>query len=211
MIGASMATFGILGVTGGGASNATFVALLVFYGVLGYVFAVVTRRSIGTTPWRLPPITWALVSALLPMVGLLLEMVARLTTRHGDSKQSARASFGRPAAMQSPIPDRNYAQGGGNPANPAGGTVPWPARVELREGPGGWRSSPVDGQNGGGTPPPLFGWYPDPDGAHRERYWDGRSWSDLVRDDSGVSSSPMGTTLLPGAAVASVPPEAPRT
>ena len=34
------------------------------------------------------------------------------------------------------------------------------------------------------------GWFPDPDGAHDKRYWDGSCWTEHVMDDDVPSSSP---------------------
>lgn len=168
----------------GTTSSIGVVAVLVFYGILGYGFAVLTRRSIGTTPWRLPAITWALVSALFPLFGLLLEMLARLTTRHASSSGPARPRLG-PVRYESLMSSGETAF----PANPAGGTTAWPSTVATRPGPGGWVPSPLGTDAGF---PPLFGWYPDPDGRHEERYWDGRTWSDHVRDGGIAASDPLG-------------------
>src|SRR5262245_40571824 len=38
-----------------------------------------------------------------------------------------------------------------------------------------------------GSPP--AGWYTDPSGQHRARYWDGGSWTEQVRDDVGAPSA----------------------
>lgn len=169
----------------GTTSTIGVVAVLIFYGVLGYGFAVMTRRSIGTTPWRLPAITWAFVSALFPLFGLLLEMLARLTTRHVAGGDPAPPHLGHRTGYTHVMNPGESAL----PANPAGGTTAWPTRVDTRPGPGGWRPS-QPGENDAGLPP-LFGWYPDPDGSHEERYWDGRTWSDHVRDAGAASRDPL--------------------
>src|SRR5215207_3306806 len=31
-----------------------------------------------------------------------------------------------------------------------------------------------------GAPGPQAGWYPDPEGSHAHRYWDGRRWTDAL-------------------------------
>jgi hypothetical protein len=50
-------------------------------GVLAYLFAAHSKRSTGAYPWRLPPMVWGLLGVLIPVLSLLLEAVARLTTR----------------------------------------------------------------------------------------------------------------------------------
>jgi hypothetical protein len=39
---------------------------------------------------------------------------------------------------------------------------------------------------------PSAGWYTDPSGQHRARYWDGAGWTDQVRDDVGAPSAVSG-------------------
>ena len=43
---------------------------------------------------------------------------------------------------------------------------------------------------------PSAGWYTDPSGQHRARYWDGASWTEQVRDDltepTGVGEAAAG-------------------
>ena len=52
----------------------------VLSGVLGYFFAVFSRRATGAYPWRLPPWFWGVVGLLFPP-SLIVEAVARWTTR----------------------------------------------------------------------------------------------------------------------------------
>jgi hypothetical protein len=176
-----MATIGIVAAAGATASGRALVPLVLFCSVLAYFFAVMTRRTIGTTPWRIPPIVWALLSVvLLPPFGLIIEVLARFTTRRHPASTVARQPEPLIAAQHMTT---------AYPANPAGGSEPWPAMAPSRPGPGGWRPAPA------GAPwtstPPLFGWYEDPAALHEERYWDGRQWSDHVRDAGVVSSDPL--------------------
>lgn len=204
-----MALTGLVGAVSSSASDVETISVLILFGLLGYIFAVRTRRTTGSTPWRLPPITWAVVSALLPLWGLMLEMVARLTTRPGGQ---TRSRFGGPGGLggfsshgypppgaSSPAPGSAFPlQGdqpghspGGPQANPAGGPELWPTQVTMWPGPDGWLPS---GSGLGNAPeaPPAFGWYEDPAGVHQERYWDGRSWADLVRDNGEISNAELG-------------------
>ena len=49
---------------------------------------------------------------------------------------------------------------------------------------------------------PSAGWYTDPSGQHRARYWDGASWTEQVRDDltEPAATGPAPATAPPGAA-----------
>lgn len=170
-----MATIGIVAATGATTKEAALVAVVI-YGVLGYGLAVLTRRTIGITPWRIPAILWGLLSAGLPLFGLMIELIARFTTR---------LPANHPGAARAPLSTMTDAL----PANPAGGTDAWPAAIASRPGPNGWQPAPP------GAPwtstPPLFGWYEDPSGSHEERYWDGREWSAHVRNGGVVSNDPL--------------------
>jgi hypothetical protein len=176
-----MATTGIVAATTGATTVSEGTLLIVLAcGVIGYVFAVMTRRAIGITPWHIPAFLWGLLAAMLAPFGLIIEVVARLTTRLPAGGAAPERPEGPPVAA---VYHTAF------PANPAGGSEPWPAAVPARPGPGGWRPAPA------GAPwtstPPLFGWYEDPSGSHEERYWDGRQWSDHVRDAGVVSSDPL--------------------
>ena len=49
-------------------------------GLVGYGFAVYSRRVTGSYPWRVPALIWGLFGVLVPVISLILEAVARLTT-----------------------------------------------------------------------------------------------------------------------------------
>lgn len=175
-----MAIAGIVATTATSTKQeALFIILLC--GVIGWFFAVMTRRAIGITPWRIPAILWGLFSAALPPFGLIIELVARFTTRQPQAGDVSPPLLG-PSAHENRMT-------AAYPVNPAGGTEPWPAVLPTRPGPGGWQPAPA------GAPwtstPPLFGWYEDPVAKHEERYWDGREWSDHVRDGGVVSTDPL--------------------
>ncbi|MHB1987132.1 MAG: DUF2510 domain-containing protein [Acidimicrobiales bacterium] len=201
MIGATMAAVGIVGTLSPTLVDLEDAAILLVFGLLGYLFAVRTRRSIGTTPWRLPAITWAIVSALLPLWGLMLEMVARYTTRQaapGSRSPLAGLTGGGLLGRRREPRDTTHAPPAGplGLGNPAGGNAPWPTEVTLRPGPGGWRpTAPAPGE--APAPPPLFGWYPDPDVPQCERYWDGRKWADLVRENGAITTAVLGEWRAP--------------
>ncbi len=182
----------ILAATRGTTSEGTYLVVLIVSGLLGYGFAVLTRRSIGTTPWRLSALTWGIVSALFPLFGLLLEMVARFTTRPAGAEGRFGSRLPAPPPPAHPVGWQAPPGFGPPPANPAGGDTPWPAHPGVVPGPGGWLpAAPGAAQGADGAPPPLFGWYPDPDAGHAERYWDGREWSSLVRDGEAISNEPV--------------------
>lgn len=171
--------------------------LVVFYAVLGYIYAVYTRRAKGTTPWHIPALAWALFSGLTPPFGFVLEIIARFTTRSVWTHEEPRPFYR--SSQMSGFPGLDAP-----PANPAGGTAPWPTELELRPGPGGWVPGPDSGA------PPIFGWYPDPDGHHELRYWDGRRWGDWVRDGEVTGVEPLSRAAqTPWSFGGSAPAEAP--
>ncbi len=186
--------------------------LVVIGGVLGYAMAARAKRVFGVSPWRLPPIVWGVLCALVPVLGIVLETVAQLTTRHsfppGSDPRAARPRN----PFNAGLPGRSgYLSGEesgpgdawrpgpavGAPGTPdaAGANIPLleeaqPGKRRL-PGPGGWR--PGDAGQVASETPPLFGWYPDPTSRHEMRYWDGRHWWNAVSDSGSRSEDPIGT------------------
>ncbi|MGO8876178.1 MAG: hypothetical protein ACLQNG_10505 [Acidimicrobiales bacterium] len=265
----------------------------VLSGVLAYAFAVYSRRATGTYPWRVPAVVWGIFGVLVPVLSLLLEAVARLTTRPvrppaagpygpggyvgANSAHAAPGSPGQdagvnpgwpppaePGARWEPPSSPDQVPAGASPwqqpSQPQGATSPaappWPPPLgpEAFQPPPGQPYAPQPGQPytpqpphagpgptppwqvpsgtppaGGAqpglagpqgwtqplpyvpavTPPPLFGWYPDPTGRHEERYWDGRHWSHRVSDNSVRSDDPLHPTPDAGDPVAAEAPRQP--
>lgn len=185
--------------------------LVVIGGVLGYALAARAKRVFGVSPWRLPPIVWGIVCAFVPVLGIVLETVAQLTTRHAlppgvDPRgPGVRSPFhpGPPSSeAHRPGPNAGPARSWWPSATPGQTDVPTapPSNIPLLEeaqpgerrlpGPGGWR--PAEAGQVAGETPPLFGWYADPTGRHELRYWDGRHWWDSVSDSGSRSEDPIG-------------------
>ncbi|MCU1495873.1 MAG: hypothetical protein JWO62_3637 [Acidimicrobiaceae bacterium] len=150
------------------------------FATLGYRMSHRHRLARGVTPWRLPSAVWALICFFLQPFGIIVELLAQATTK---------PAVGAGAAPAMP---------GSFPAYPqrAGTSVPQPAVVEepaansiapplpVHTGP-----PPPIGDHTGKTP--LFGWYTDTTGRHEQRYWDGRGWSDNVRDQGVAGIDPV--------------------
>ena len=50
-----------------------------------------------------------------------------------------------------------------------------------------------------GTPATPEGWYPDPDGTHKSRWWDGAAWSEHYHDPSApvvTTDAPVGAATI---------------
>lgn len=62
----------------------------------------------------------------------------------------------------------------------------------------------METEGAGGVP--AANWYPDPDGRHEFRYWDGATWTDNVSDGGQPSVDPLGGP--PAQPVGTVPPVA---
>lgn len=167
-------------------------ALAVLFAALGYRMSVRHRAVRGVTPWRLPSVVWALICLVLQFLGLALEIVAELTTR---SPWSA-APFSRAEPPPNPEAASETRSAYAPPATPpvAVGPVSSPSSAPDTRSEAGqdevatpWPSPPPDerGQRA------SFGWYPDPTGRHRLRYYDGRYWSQHALDGDQLSEDPL--------------------
>ena len=143
-------------------------------GALAYLISDRFGRSRGVTPWRLPSMVWALIAlvsvAVLPLVLLALP-VACLTTPSSDKQRHGGQSS--PAVSRTPAAFSEQASSGDRPATDpqVAGVAQVPLIPERRD-------------------LPLFGWSADPSGRHQHRYWDGRYWTEHVRDDGVRSIDP---------------------
>jgi hypothetical protein len=109
--------------------------------IVGYVLAVQSHRISGNYPWHMPPVFWAFVSGLLPVVGFVIESVACFTTasqadtptlrfnppeqpswQQASSERDAVGSNGEESAP----PTQPQPQAWPPPVAPAGPEVTWP-------------------------------------------------------------------------------------
>ncbi|MHB1599294.1 MAG: DUF2510 domain-containing protein [Acidimicrobiales bacterium] len=163
-----------------GYSRGEVVVSLVFacvFAGLGYRMSYRHRLTRGVTPWRLPSAIWALICFFLQPFGIIVEILAQATTK------SAYPSPSPSPTVQAHAGTRPY---GVFPVAPPAG-VAGPQLTETPPAPKGPAppASDVEGK------PAMFGWYPDVMRRHTERYWDGRGWTDLVRDDGVSGSDPI--------------------
>lgn len=145
----------------------------------GYRMSFRHRLVRGVTPWRVPSAVWALICFILQPFGIVVELFAQATTK---STAAPRAT----AAMPGSFPA--YPQRAGVPQGPsmplADEPASAPTAVELPTGP------PPPTPDGSGKTP-LFGWYQDTTGRHEQRYWDGRRWSEHIRDNGTLGVDPV--------------------
>ncbi|MGH9171466.1 MAG: DUF2510 domain-containing protein [Acidimicrobiales bacterium] len=214
------AAVGLGVVTGGQWALAVGVAALCF--VVGYVLALQNHKITGNYPWHMPPVFWAVLGALLPVIGFVVQSVACFTTAgpgrslrmpssehrasHHDVVQQtdAQVTPGSWAPPSTQAPDGTWPQGSwppvpsGQPGAPVYQGANWPSPLgpEAFQKPGpvppGAWQPPIGPVAPVDAPPPLFGWYPDPTSRHEERYWDGRQWSSRVADGGVRADDPEG-------------------
>jgi hypothetical protein len=130
------------------------VTFAVASGLVGYVFARYSRRVVGIAPWNWPPLLWGAVALLIPGFGLLLEVIARMTTR-----QLPRTGGGDPNASGNFFGGRNV-----HPPQPGQPTSAWPP-PQPGQPVSPWPPQP--GQPTSAWPPPQPGqpvspWPPQP-------------------------------------------------
>ncbi len=151
-------------------------AFAVVFAFLGYRISQRYRLIRGVTPWKIPSPVWAIICGLFQAFGIILELVAEITTRPQPRPQPT------PNATPSTRPPFTYSAGPTSSTDTLGPITIAPAT----ERPLGL-APPVDGDGR----PALFGWYPDPTKRHGLRYWDGRAWSHHVSDNGDVAADPV--------------------
>jgi hypothetical protein len=123
-------------------------------GVLSYLLAVYSFRSIGAYPWRLPPWLWGLMGLIFPPT-LIVEAVARMTTRRVPRLPRSGTA---PGALPGQLP------GSGSPADrypsalpqPGQWQPPGPRQQQDDAGAGAaWQQASADTPAAPPWPPPL--------------------------------------------------------
>ncbi|MGA8369245.1 MAG: hypothetical protein WB765_03865, partial [Acidimicrobiales bacterium] len=77
-------------------SETAFVLILgVLFGAIGYRLSENFRRLTGRTPWGMPSILWAFIWFLSLLLGFVLYLIARATTKVDPAARSA-APVARP-------------------------------------------------------------------------------------------------------------------
>ncbi|MGA8296717.1 MAG: DUF2510 domain-containing protein [Acidimicrobiales bacterium] len=150
-------------------------AFAVVFAFLGYRISQRYRLIRGVTPWKIPSPVWAIICGLFQAFGIILELVAEVTTRPQPRPQPT------PNASTTTRPPFTYS---GGPTSSTDAMAPITIAPANAHPPG--LAPQVDGEGR----PALFGWYPDPTKRHALRYWDGRFWSDNVADDGAVAVDP---------------------
>lgn len=151
-------------------------AFAVVFAFLGYRISQRYRLIRGVTPWKIPSPLWAVICGVFQAFGIILELVAEVTTRPQPRPQPT------PNASATTRPPFTYAGGPASPTETPGPITIAPA-IERQPG----LAPPTDKAGR----PALFGWYPDPTKRHSLRYWDGRFWSEHVADNGALAVDPV--------------------
>lgn len=122
----------------------------------------------------------------LPLVGFVVALVSRANQRVGDLAAGTyvvrRAAVGQPIGQL--VPEvAGFPPGSQPTVEPAGATgAPPGAETAAAAGGPGPEAAPQGGTQGEGGPGQPAGWYGDPRGEKRLRYWDGSTWTDHTAD-----------------------------
>jgi len=163
---------------------------------LGYRISAQHQVLRGVTPWRFPSFLWAVICFAFGPFGLVVELLAELTTKPRLPSSLRRIAF-RDASSRDP--HSAGGQGGGatrpgsgspRPAVAMGPSMPAPmvprAIIDVEP----MYTGPALPKDESGRTA-LFGWYADPLRRHELRYFDGRRWADFVADNGVRSSDPL--------------------
>jgi len=190
---------GLVGTIDGYSSARVIVYLVigVAFGYLGFRVSEGYKRANGVTPWRWPSLLWAVIFLFSLLLGVVLYLIARSTTRPKAGPNDW------PGTPQGSGPAPPWSGGGPGPQDFGAGGPP----------PGVWNvppppeaTFPVFGQQGPPAvpnippgapaqppppPPPPRSWLPDPSGRHELRYWDGARFTEHVADAGKISVDPI--------------------
>jgi hypothetical protein len=163
-------------------SETVFVLILAcLFGLIGYRLSENFRKLTGRTPWGMSSILWGFIWFLSLLLGLVLYLIARATTKVDPAAGAASplSRPGRPAGASGPgqsgtaLPGRYPARvapgdEGLRPPVPGPSPVPDPSAV------------PPDPTvpSVAAVSPPM--WHPDPSGKFEYRWWDGEKWTSTV-------------------------------
>ncbi|HEX4217476.1 MAG TPA: DUF2510 domain-containing protein [Acidimicrobiales bacterium] len=148
-----------------GAQTVLYVILAVLFAFVGYRLSENFRKQTGRTPWGMPSALWAFVWFLSLLLGLVLYLIARSTTKIDPSR--------RPA---SPMTRPKWPPG--TTATTQSGSA-LPGRYPSRVASGDESPSPAPGPPAAhAVSPPM--WHPDPSGRFEYRWWDGQRWTSSV-------------------------------
>ncbi len=78
-----------------GSETVVFLILAFLFGVIGYRLSENFRRITGRTPWGMPSILWGFIWFLSLLLGLVLYLIARATTKVDPTARTA-APLSRP-------------------------------------------------------------------------------------------------------------------
>jgi hypothetical protein len=173
------------------------VALWLIFALLGYRISWRHQALRGVTPWRFPSFVWAVICFTFGPIGLVVELFAEVTTKPRLPSSLGRLSI-RDASARLGL--RSQQQTSPLSATREAGTgAQADIGVRAQTPPPQEALQPVVQPVPLGPPPPLdaagktaaFGWYADPLAHHELRYFDGRGWSDFVKDGGVRSSDPL--------------------
>jgi hypothetical protein len=155
-------------------ATATLVVFFVdaLLGLVAFWRTLSFRRVAGQSPWGIHPVIWGVVAFFFSVIGLLMAVLACLTTRPRPAGQGSGPHDRFSASVDTSA--RGVSPHYGTPAGPS-------ALASL--------PAPAAGTGVQAGPPP--GWHPDPADPRRLRLWTGDDWSDEVLVAGVVSKSPL--------------------
>ena len=200
-----------------GAQTVVYLILAVLFAFVGYRLSENFRKQSGRTPWGMPSALWAFIWFLSLLLGLVLYLIARSTTKIDPSRRPVPpmsrpgwpAGTSTPAQSDSVLPGRYPSRvfpGNGSPPPAADPSAPPPP--DLSAAPPPDLSAPPPPDLSAPPPPDLSAarapdpsaaqaasppmWHPDPSGRFEYRWWDGQRWTASVSRGGVQLDDPIG-------------------
>lgn len=164
-----------------GAQTVVYLILAVLFAFVGYRLSENFRKQSGRTPWGMPSALWAFIWFLSLVLGLVLYLIARSTTKIDPSRRPVPpmnqpgwpAGTSTPAQSGSVLPGRYPSRV--SPGNGSPPPAPYPSALPA---PDASAAPPPDPSAAQAVSPPM--WHPDPSGRFEYRWWDGQRWTSSV-------------------------------